>query len=318
MDAAAHGRLAPSPSGRLHIGHARTFLVAWWRARSLGARIALRIEDLDAGRCSREHVDGVLEDLEWLGLDWDGPWRLQSADLDRVRERAHDLAARGLAYACVCTRKEIAEAQSAPHGDEGPRYPGTCRGLYQSLDDARARSGREPALRLLVPEGAIEFDDLVHGRRRVDVQASVGDFPLLGRGGEPSYQLAVVVDDARDGVREVVRGGDLLDVTARQLLLQRLLGLPHPRHAHLPLVVDAHGKRLAKRSAGLTLAELRSAGVPPERIVGAVARISGLADADDGRPADYAAAFRLESLPAGPWWFDAEGLSFRRPPGAAS
>lgn len=310
---AADGRLAPSPSGRLHIGHARTFLVAWWRARSLGARIVLRIEDLDAGRCAQEHVDGVLQDLEWLGLDWDGPWRLQSAGLDPVRARAQELAARGLAYACVCTRKEIASAQSAPHGDEGPRYPGTCRGAYVDLAAARTRSGREPALRLRVPDGVTEFDDLLCGRRRVDVQQGVGDFPLLGRGGEPSYQLAVVVDDARDGVQEVVRGGDLLDVTARQIVLQRLLGLPTPRHAHVPLVVDAHGVRLAKRSAGLTLAELRAAGVRPERVAGAVARISGMPGADDGRPADYTAGFRLESLPEGPWWFDAEELSFRRP-----
>ena len=318
MSGGADGRLAPSPSGRLHIGHARTFLVAWWRARSLGARIVLRIEDLDAGRCSPDHVDGVLQDLEWLGLDWDGPWRLQSAGLEAVRARAHELAARGLAYPCVCTRKEIASAQSAPHGDEGPRYPGACRGLYKDLADARARSGREAALRLLVPDGVTLFDDLLCGRRAVDVQRTVGDFPLLGRGGEPSYQLAVVVDDARDGVQEVVRGGDLLDVTARQLLLQRLLGLPTPRHAHLPLVVDAQGVRLAKRSAGLTLAELRARGVAPERLVGAVARASGMPDADDGRPSDYAAGFRLERMPSEPCWFDAEGLSFRRPPGAAS
>ena len=157
------GRLAPSPSGRLHIGHARTFLVAWWRARSCQAKLTLRIEDLDAGRCSQEHIDGVLEDLEWLGLDWDGSWRLQSSGLAEMRTQALDLAERGLAYACTCTRKEIAAAQSAPHGEEGPRYPGTCRGLYKDLDSARQASGREPALRLCVPEGELHFDDQLQG-----------------------------------------------------------------------------------------------------------------------------------------------------------
>jgi len=311
---AAAGRLAPSPSGRLHIGHARTFLVAWWRARSRQAKLTLRIEDLDAGRCSQEHIDGVLEDLEWLGLDWDGNWRLQSTGLDQMRAQAMDLAARGLAYACTCTRKEIAAAQSAPHGEEGPRYPGTCRGLYKDLDSARRSSGREPALRVLVPEGELHFVDQLHGTRAVNVQETCGDFPLLTRGGEPSYQLAVVVDDARDGVDEVVRGGDLLDVTARQIVLQRLLGYSTPRYAHVPLIVDAHGTRLAKRSAGLTLAELRARGVRPSQLVGAVARISGLPEAQEGRPHDFCAAFDLERIPAGPWWYDTDASSFRRPP----
>ncbi|MEY2746113.1 MAG: hypothetical protein RL112_1155 [Planctomycetota bacterium] len=306
----ATGRLAPSPSGRLHIGHARTFLVAWWRARSQGARLVLRVEDLDAGRCSPEHVAGVIEDLRWLGLDWDGPWRLQSEGLAAIRERAQWLLERGLAYPCVCTRKEVASAQSAPHGDEGPRYPGTCRGRWTSLAAARAETGREPALRLVVPPGPVEFVDELHGARAIDVQASVGDFPLLTRAGEPSYQLAVVVDDARDGVGEVVRGGDLLDVTARQVLLQRLLDLPTPRHAHVPLVLDAHGVRLAKRSAGLTLAELRGRGVAPGRIVAAVAASCGMAAGRAGSPGDFASSFRLADLPAGPCTFDAEEVSF--------
>jgi glutamyl-tRNA synthetase len=306
----ATGRLAPSPSGRLHIGHARTFLVAWWRARAQGARLVLRVEDLDAGRCASEHVEGVLEDLAWLGLDWDGPWRLQSEGLAAIRERARWLLERGLAYPCVCTRKEVASAQSAPHGDEGPRYPGTCRGRWSSLEAARAATGRDAALRLVVPPGPIEFVDQVHGARAIDVQASVGDFPLLTRAGEPSYQLAVVVDDARDGVGEVVRGGDLLDVTARQVLLQRLLGLPTPRHLHVPLVVDARGVRLAKRSAGLTLQELRQRGVSPARVVAAVAASCGLATGREGAPGDYVSSFHLGDLPAGPCTFDAEEVSF--------
>jgi glutamyl-tRNA synthetase len=311
---AAAGRLAPSPSGRLHIGHARTFLVAWWRARSCQAKLTLRIEDLDAGRCNQEHIDGVLEDLEWLGLDWDGQWRLQSSGLEPMRDQALKLATRGLAYACTCTRKEIAAAQSAPHGEEGPRYPGTCRGLYKDLDSARLASGREPALRVQVPEGELQFVDQLHGARCVNVQQTSGDFPLLTRGGEPSYQLAVVVDDARDGVEEVVRGGDLLDVTARQIVLQRLLGYSTPRYAHVPLIVDVHGTRLAKRSAGLTLAELRARGVRPTQVVGAVARISGMPAADEGNPRDFCASFALDRIPTGPWWFDTDASSFRRPP----
>ncbi len=306
----ATGRLAPSPSGRLHIGHARTFLVAYWRARSQGAPVVLRIEDLDAGRCSPEHVDGVLEDLQWLGLEWDGPWRLQSDGLQAIRARAHALLERGLAYPCVCTRKEVALAQSAPHGDEGPRYPGTCRGRYASMETARAASGREPALRLVVPPGPIEFVDQLHGARAIDVQAQVGDFPLLTRAGEPSYQLAVVVDDARDGIGEVVRGGDLLEVTARQVLLQQLLGLATPRHLHVPLVVDAQGVRLAKRSAGLTLAELRARGIAAERLVAAVAASCGMAPRRAGAPRDYVDLFRLEQLSSTPQAFDLEAVSF--------
>ncbi len=307
----ATGRLAPSPSGRLHIGHARTFLCAYWRARSQGGRLVLRIEDLDAGRCSPEHVDGVVEDLRWLGLDWDGPFRLQSDGLESIRERAQWLLERGLAYPCVCTRKEVASAQSAPHGDEGPRYPGTCRGRWTSMEAARAATGREPALRLVVPPGRIEFVDQLHGGRAIDVQESIGDFPLLTRAGEPSYQLAVVVDDARDGVGEVVRGGDLLDVTARQVLLQRLLDLPTPRHAHVPLVVDALGARLAKRSAGLTLEELRRRGIAPERIVAAVAASCGMATGRERTPREFGDSFDLARLPLRPCTFDAEEVSFR-------
>ena len=269
------GRLAPSPTGRLHLGHARTFLAAWWSARSRGGRVVLRIEDLDADRVKDGATDLVMRDLEWLQLDWDGVAMVQSE-----RQGAHEgalagLVERGLAYPCVCTRREIDEAASAPHADGGElRYPGTCRGRFSSVEAARRETGRDPALRLSIERVAAtsggggtvaRFLDLVRGEVSVDVADDVGDFVVRRKDSVAAYQLATPLDDAGQGVTEVVRGEDLVPSAGRQALVARALGIPFPAQAHVPLVVDAEGARLAKRAGALSLEELRAAGVDPAR-----------------------------------------------------
>lgn len=270
-------RLAPSPTGLLHVGHARSFLLAWWHARASAGRVVMRIEDLDRERCRPALVETCLRDLEWLGLDWDGPVLVQSNDLAPYERACEQLVARGLAYPCVCTRAEIA-ALSAPHASDGEqRYPGTCRGKWTSVSAARAESGREPGLRLRVDGASVEVIDQLAGRRVFDVQAEVGDFLIRRRDGAMAYQLAVVVDDARQAITDVVRGEDLLASAARQQLVQAALGLVTPTWWHVPLVVDETGQRLAKRSGSLALSDLRARGVDPRAVVAWAARASGLA-----------------------------------------
>jgi glutamyl-tRNA synthetase len=294
-------RLAPSPTGHLHLGHARSFLVAWWHARSRGGRIVLRIEDLDVERVKPGMIDATLRDLEWLGLDWDGePW-IQSHGIAAIESAAQDLLDRGLAYPCVCTRKEIQAAASAPHaGESTPRYPGTCRGKFTTLSEAERSSGRPAALRFVVPQGAVLVEDLVLGRHTFDVERDAGDFPITRRAGFPAYQLAVVVDDARQGVSEVVRGADLIESAARQQLLQHALGLATPRWYHVPLVVDEAGRRFAKRSDDIALSRLREAGVDARDLVGWVARRSGISDASSATARELAPAFDMSRLPREP------------------
>ncbi len=244
----------------------------------MGGRILLRQEDLDRSRVRPEFERGVVEDLSWLGLDWDGPVLSQSSRLAAMREQAESLVDRGLAYPCVCRRSELAGALAAPHaGQLEARYSGRCRGRFASVAQARAHAGREPAIRLSAGEsGPTEFEDGIVGTRRVDVAREVGDFVILNRAGVPSYQLAVVLDDAQQGVTEVVRGDDLLSSTARQILVYRAIGAPPPRFFHLPLVVDGSGRRLAKRSDDVSLRRLRQAGVAPEAVLGWIAESLGL------------------------------------------
>jgi glutamyl-tRNA synthetase len=293
------GRLAPSPTGRLHVGHARTFLLAFWRARSKGGRIVMRLEDLDGPRVRPGMSDTILSDLEWLGIDWDGPPFVQSRGIDAIREAARELVAKGVAYACVCTRADLRSAQSAPQaGDVEPRYPGTCRDRFASL--AAARAEREAGLRFRVPDGEVEIADGVAGPRRFDVQAQIGDFLIARRDGAPAYQLAVVVDDARQGVTEIVRGDDLLPSAARQWHLQRALGLAHPAWFHVPLVADEQGRRLAKRADDVSLAELRERGVDPRAIVGWAARSAGQDVPARVTAAEVTSVFDLARLPRTP------------------
>jgi glutamyl-tRNA synthetase len=288
------GRLAPSPTGRLHLGHARTFLCAWWSVRARGGHVLMRLEDLDTPRASAKYGDAALRDLEWLGLDWDGTPSVQSAHLERFTDAVDRLFAAGHAYACVCTRGDLRTAQNAPHaGDREPRYPGTCRDRFASLAEAERASGRPAGVRLRVPPGSVVFRDAVAGEQRVDVSAEVGDFLIARRGGAPAYQLAVVVDDAAEGVTEVLRGDDLLSSTARQWHLHAALGLPPPSYAHVALVTDAAGERLAKHVDSLSLDELRGRGADPRAIVTWAAASLGLAVDGLASARDVTPHFRL-------------------------
>ena len=246
------GRFAPSPSGRLHLGNLRTALLAWLFARSSGGSFLLRIEDLDRSRSKPEHERTQKQDLRSIGLDWDAEAPHQSERTARYREALNQLQASGRVYPCWCTRAEIRAAAEAPHGPlpEGA-YPGTCRQLSTAERAERERSGRPAALRLDAGASEIEFEDRLHGR----VTGVVDDFVLWRGDDTPAYQLAVVVDDADQSITEVVRGDDLLDSTPRQVHLARLLDLPVPRYAHVPLVLGPDGSRLAKRHGAVTLAE---------------------------------------------------------------
>jgi glutamyl-tRNA synthetase len=265
------GRLAPSPTGALHAGNVRTFLWAWLSARAAGGRALLRIEDLDAPRVKPGVVEKLVDDLAWLGFDWDGPVEIQSRRRDLYRSYFDRL--RPFLYPCRCTRAELAAAQSAPHeGDVEPRYPGTCRD--------RADVDAPVSWRLRVEPGPVEFRDRLFGTESIDVGAAVGDFVAAKSPEQPAYQLAVVADDLEQGVTEVVRGDDLIPSTARQVLIHRALGETPPDYGHVPLVVGPDGKRLAKRHGDARISSLRDAGVRPERIIGALARWSGLGDGD--------------------------------------
>jgi len=303
------GRLAPSPTGLLHLGHARTFLLAFWRIRSQAGQLLMRLEDLDGPRAEQRFADAALFDLEWLGLDWDGPALLQSSQAARLNTAVSELIATGKAYPCVCSRTDVRTAQSAPHGDSGePRYPGTCRGLYTSFAEAEQKSGRAAGARLYVPEGSVTIDDQVSGSSAWDVARDVGDFLIAKRDKAPAYQLAVVVDDAAQGVTEVLRGDDLLPSAARQWHVQNALGLSHPTWAHVPLVTDAEGRRLAKREAALSLAELRARGTDPRAIVAWAAHSAGISTAQRVTAAEVTPHFDLARLPRQAVCLDASTL----------
>ncbi len=304
------GRLAPSPTGALHLGHARTFLAAWWSARSQGGSVLLRLEDLDENRCRPEHRELILRDLTWLGLDWDGPIRIQSERRARLVEHAHELERLGLAYPCVCSRRDLREAVSAPHAGSGePVYPGTCRGRFSSLERAEAESGQSAALRFAVPSGEHVVRDRIFGEHRFTLTTSGGDFPILRRDKTPAYQLAVVVDDHDDGVTEVVRGADLLESTARQELIYAAFGWTPPIWAHVPLVTDSVGIRLAKRTHALSLAHLRELGVHPDCIVGWAARSLGLTEVERASASELVTCFAFDRIPPHPSTLEPAELS---------
>ncbi len=292
-------RLAPSPTGALHLGNARTFLVNWALARQRGWEVVLRIEDLDSPRVKPAYVDQLLEDLRWLGIDWDvGPWT-QRADLEPYQRALRNLTQRDLVYRCTCTRQQVEAATlSAPHADDHElRYPGTCRPPRGSPRVDTAFDPESPgAFRLRVPAEPIEFEDRFLGRQAFNLANSPGDFLVWTKQGLPSYQLAVVVDDHRQGVDQVIRGADLLSSVARQIWLYRCLELgPPPTYTHLPLVVGEDGRRLAKRHGDTRVASYRAAGVPPERLLGLLARWSGV-DAESVTSERFAAEFLLEKM----------------------
>jgi glutamyl-tRNA synthetase len=271
------GRLAPTPSGYLHLGNARSFMLAWLWAKAKGERVLLRVEDIDKPRCKPEFAQAMYEDLRWLGLHWDEETPAQSTRVDVYENQLKRLIEAGKAYPCTCSRKDIEEASSAPHGDEGAIYPGTCRGRWRDAAHAKAETGREPAWRFRWDE-APAFTDALHGDVRVDA-SSLGDFVLWRRDGLPSYQLAVAVDDAMQVVTQVLRGRDLLNSTARQIVLQQALGLPSPLEwAHVPFIQDQTGRRMAKRAGDMSLKALREGGADPHSIIGFLAWTAGLTD----------------------------------------
>ena len=305
-------RLAPSPTGALHLGHARTFLVTWWMARQAEARIVMRMEDLDFNRRKEESVREAYEDLRWLGMEWDGGNSelavVQSERMDVYSTMLQRLWERGCIYPCTCTRAEIVAAvnagASAPHEGEGNvRYPGTCAEARNTKRETRnygdvaaeitAATGRRVCWRLRVREGVIGFVDAIMGAQGFDVGAEVGDFPLTrfeGPPPSPAYQLACVADDHAMGIDCVIRGDDLLSSTPRQMLLYEAMGWSPPAFAHVPLVVGADGKRLAKRHGESRVAQFRAQGVSAEKVVGWAAWRSGMI----ARPREMTAREGLE------------------------
>jgi glutamyl-tRNA synthetase len=260
------GRLAPSPTGYLHAGHALTFWRAQERAREHRGALILRIEDLDRTRARAEFETAILEDLEWFGLRWDeGPYR-QSERSAHYLGAWEKLRATGLIYRCDCSRRDLQQAAVAPHAEEEePVYPGTCRPARLTMPNEQRPGGCN--WRFCVPEGEVlKFHDRCAGMQRAIAGVDFGDFVVWRKDDVPAYQLAVVVDDAAMGITEVVRGADLLLSTFRQLLLYRALALPVPEFCHTSLVLDSLGKRLAKRHDALSLRQLRAAGITPAQL----------------------------------------------------
>lgn len=303
------GRYAPSPTARLHLGNARTALVAWLSVRAKGGTFILRIEDLDAPRVLAGAEREALEDLAWMGLDWDeGPDVGGSHSSYRQSERTQQYgkALRVLyeadrIFPCTRSRKDLQELASAPHGSDGNPYPRELRphSLPTGWFDGFAAS-RDAAIRFMVEEEPVSFEDLVLGPQAEDVPARVGDFVLYRRDGVYAYQLAVVVDDLAMGITEVVRGRDLLDSTARQIQLIHALGASHPRYGHVPLVLNDRGEKLSKRDAGMTVASVRDAGVDAPRFCGYLAHSLGLLpDPRPATPKELIALFSWEHIRRG-------------------
>lgn len=269
MDANATvvGRLAPSPTGAQHVGNARTYLIAWLSARAQGGRVLLRIEDIDSPRVKPDAIIGTLDDLRWLGLDWDGDPVVQTQRLPHYQSALEQLRALELVYPCTCTRSDVERAASAPHlENEGPIYPGTC-----SHRRATDIPDQPYAWRMRVGLETISYEDGFRGPTTLNLHEIGGDFVVWKSAGTPAYQLAVIVDDAAQGVTEVIRGDDLVPSTPRQLLLYRALGLTPPSFTHVPLVVGPDGRRLAKRHGDTRLQSLRKAGVDPLLLLGLLA-----------------------------------------------
>lgn len=292
MGSTGAGRFAPSPSADLHIGNLRTALLAWLFARSSGRRFLIRVEDLD-DRAHDDIAHRQLADLAAIGVTWDEEPQWQSAHRERYDAVVEALTDRGLVYECYCSRKDILSAPRAPHAPEGA-YPGTCLELSDDQRAARRAEGRPPALRLRAGVTQYTVTDLLHG----EYTGVVDDFVLRRGDGVPAYNLAVVVDDAHSAIDQVVRGDDLLSSSPRQAYLAALLGYPPPVYGHVPLVLNAEGKRLAKRDGAVTLAELGT-----DRAFALIADSLGIAAAD---PGELLEGFDPTRLPRQPWIFHPE------------
>ena len=284
------GRFAPSPTGRMHLGNVFSALLSWLSARSQGGRWLLRIEDIDRGRSRQTYADLLMDDLEWLGLTWDGEPVYQSQRSDIYEHYFQELRQRGLTYPCYCTRADLLAAQ-APHESDGRVvYPGTCR-------QAPRRDGVAAATRLMVPDEWVTIEDGHYGTQSVDMARDVGDFIIRRKDGGWAYQLVVVVDDALMGVTEVVRGQDLLLSAPQQAWLARLLGFEAPRFVHLPLLCNQQGQRLSKRDQSLDMASLRERYTAKE-IVGRLAYHAGLIpQPEPTSPQDVLAYFDWNKVP---------------------
>ena len=315
------GRLAPSPTGALHLGNVRSFMIAWLSVRSRGGKMIYRMEDLDHPRDKPGAAADVRADLEWLGFDWDAEY-VQSERTDIYRAALEKLLAAGKVYPCVCSRRDVESAQSAPHDGEQLHYPGLCRGRFASWSEAqsfldRAAAGgsrRTPCWRFRTDEGERgEFEDGFAGRYVQDVASTLGDFPLARDENGAGYTLAVVVDDAAAGVTEVVRGDDLLAATPAQILLQRALALPTPRYCHVPLVTGPDGRRLAKRHGDTRVAAYRAAGVAPETLLGFLAASCGWCRPDEKISLrDLLPRFAFSTIPRSPFVVRPGGLCYNR------
>lgn len=289
-------RIAPSPTGALHLGNARTFLINWAIARQRNWSIVLRIEDLDTPRVKPGVIERTIETLAWMGLDWDSGPIIQSESLDRHHGAMQSLAERGLVYPCTLTRSQIEAAPSAPNeGDHETRFDASLR--PQSVPDAFNDAGTN--WRLIVNKGDITFDDAFCGTHSIDPSKTIGDFVVWTQRSCPSYQLAVVVDDHHEGINEIVRGDDLLDSTARQLTLMNALGYtPTAQYTHLPLVRGSDCRRLAKRHGDTRIDSYREHGTTQERLIGLLGFWSGITDTRTEMSInDFLEAFDLDTLP---------------------
>ncbi|REE89052.1 glutamyl-tRNA synthetase [Paenibacillus taihuensis] len=296
------GRFAPTPSGQLHIGNAFTALCAWLQIRQADGKFLLRIEDIDKPRCRTEYARQQLDDLRWLGLDWDegplvdgpyGPYE-QSSREPLYEEALQRLIRKGHVYPCYCSRADQTAIGSAPHGlsSEGAAYQGLCRSMSHEERDVRAIT-KAPSLRFMMPEEALSFEDDIAGTQAY----ASGDYIVKRADGMFSYQLAVTVDDAAMGITDVWRGSDLLDSTPRQLALYEALELKPPRFAHVPLIGDAEGNRLSKRGRSNTLAALRAESIPPERLVGLLSYLAGWKQQlEPAQPQELIPRFHTEQL----------------------
>jgi glutamyl-tRNA synthetase len=298
-------RLAPSPTGALHLGNARTFLINWSLARRHGWRIILRIEDLDGPRVKPGAIDATIDTLRWLGIDWEEGPLIQSANLEPYRAAMRILAGAGAAYPCDLSRSEIEAAASAPQeGAHEQPFPALLRPALVP----RSFDREDTNWRFATPSGEVRLGDAFAGPQAHEPASAIGDFVIWTKRGQPAYQLAVVVDDARQGVTQVVRGDDLLDSAARQLLLYRALSLAtEPTYTHLPLVKGPDGRRLAKRHGDTRVEAYRARGVPSERVIGLIADWSGVPGPRRAMKAmEFSAEFSLATMPREPTVFTPE------------
>jgi glutamyl-tRNA synthetase len=301
----AIGRFAPSPTGDLHVGNLRTALVAWLCARSTGSRFVLRFEDLDRVTSRAEFQRSQANDLAAIGIDWDDEPLVQSDRFDAHHDAIDRLRVTGQTFECFCTRREVADAVHAPNGpDQAGRYPGTCRELTEVQRAQHQKAGRRPALRL-------HGDDtprLVHDRFAGDSWHVVDDVVLRRNDGVPAYNLAVVIDDAFQGIEEVGRADDLLSSAAPQIRIAELLGLPPVSYVHIPLVMNGDGNRLAKRDGAVTLADLASLGHEPPAVLRVLITSLGLDPSGAHAASDLLGSFSVEAIPSGPWVWDPSTL----------